>query len=82
MTWEKSGNFNTGIEASLFNGRLNVSVEYYNRKTTDVLLDSPLPISTGFTGFKDNVGSLRNQGLEASLRGTIFNKTNFRWDAR
>ena len=81
VTWEKSGNFNTGIEASLFNGRLNVSVEYYNRKTTDVLLDSPLPISTGFTGFKDNVGSLRNQGLEASLRGTIFNKTNFRWDA-
>ena len=81
VTWEKSGNFNTGIEATLFNGRLNVSIEYYNRKTTDVLLDSPLPISTGFKGYKDNVGSLRNQGLETSLRGTIFNKPNFRWDA-
>ena len=81
VTWEKNGNFNTGIEASLFNGRLSVSIEYYNRKTTDMLLNNPLAISSGFTGFNDNVGSMRNQGLETALRGTIFNKTNFRWDA-
>lgn len=81
ITWEKNGNLNTGIEASLFNGRLNVSIEYYNRKTDDMLLRSPLPISTGFTGFDDNTGSMRNQGLETALRGTIFDKPNFRWDA-
>ena len=46
-----------------------------------MLLNSPLPISTGFTGFNDNVGSLRNQGLEVSLRGTILDKRDFRWDA-
>ena len=65
----------------IFGGRLGVSVEYYNRKTRDMLLNSPLPISTGFTGFNDNVGSLRNQGLEVSLRGTILDKRDFRWDA-
>ena len=81
MTWEKNGNLNAGIEATMFGGRLGVSVEYYNRKTRDMLLNSPLPISTGFTGFNDNVGSLRNQGLEVSLRGTILDKRDFRWDA-
>lgn len=81
VTWEKNGNLNAGIEATMFGGRLGVSVEYYNRKTRDMLLNSPLPISTGFTGFNDNVGSLRNQGLEVSLRGTILDKRDFRWDA-
>lgn len=81
VTWEKNANLNTGFEATLFRGRLGVSVEYYNRKTDDMLLNSPLPISTGFKGFNDNVGSLRNQGLEISLRGTVFDKPDFRWDA-
>ena len=74
VTWEKNGNLNAGIEATMLGGRLGVSIEYYNRKTRDMLLNSPLPISTGFTGFNDNVGSLRNQGLEVSLRGTILDK--------
>lgn len=81
ITWEKNANLNTGIEASLFNGRLALTVEYYNRKTRDMLLENPLPISTGFTGYNANVGSMRNQGLETTIRGTIFNKPNFRWDA-
>ena len=38
---KKSGNLNVGIEASMFDGRLNVSAEYYNRKTTDMLLGYP-----------------------------------------
>ena len=46
-----------------------------------MLLNSPLPISTGFTGFTDNVGSLRTQGLEVSLRGTNLAKRDFRWHA-
>lgn len=81
ITWEKNANLNTGIEASLFKGRLSVTAEYYNRKTSDMLLQNPLAISTGFTGYSDNVGSMRNQGLELSFKGTIFQKENFRWDA-
>ena len=81
VTWEKSGNLNTGFEAALLGNRLNVSVEYYNRTTRDMLLQKPMALSTGFTGFDTNVGSMRNQGLEISLRGTIFDRPNFRWDA-
>ena len=81
VTWEKSGNLNTGIEATLLGNRLGVSIEYYNRTTRDMLLQKPMPLSTGFTGFDTNVGSMRNQGLEVALRGTIFDRPNFRWDA-
>lgn len=81
VTWEKNGNLNVGIESTMFGGRLGVTLEYYNRKTTDMLLQNPLALSTGFKGYDANVGSMRNQGFEATLRGTIFDKTNFRWDA-
>lgn len=80
VTWEKNRNLNTGIEASLMRGRISVSAEYYNRKTDDMLLNNPLAISTGFTGFDDNVGSLRNQGIELSLRSTVLDKKDFHWD--
>ncbi|MBR5385077.1 MAG: TonB-dependent receptor [Bacteroidales bacterium] len=81
VTWEKNANLNTGIDASLFGGRLSVTLEYYNRKTTDMLLSNPLAPSTGFKGFDDNVGSMRNQGFESSFRGTLVDSENFRWDA-
>lgn len=81
VSWEKNHNLNIGIDATMFDSRLELTLEFYNRRTTDMLLESPLPISTGFTGYTDNVGSMRNRGLEATLRGTIFKKQNFRWDA-
>lgn len=81
ITWEKNGNLNVGVEATMFSNRLGVSVEYYNRKTTDMLLETPMPLSTGFENYNSNAGSMRNQGLEVSLRGTIINKPYFRWDA-
>lgn len=80
VTWEKNGNLNIGAEASLFKGKLSVTAEYYNRHTRDMLLSSPLPISTGFTGFDDNVGSMRNQGFELAARYNVIARENFRWD--
>jgi len=80
VTWEKNANFNTGIDASLFGGRLALTAEYYNRVTRDMLLSSPMALSTGFTGFDDNVGSMRNQGFEFSLKGVIITNDNFQWD--
>lgn len=81
VTWEKNGNLNTGIEASMFGGRLSTTIEYYNRHTRDMLLNNPLAISSGFTGFDDNVGAMTNQGLEATFRGVIFDRKNLHWDA-
>lgn len=81
VTWEKNGNFNAGIEASLFKGRLSATIEYYSRKTRDMLLNNPLAISSGFSGYDDNVGSMVNRGLEASFRGVVLDTQNFHWDA-
>lgn len=80
VTWEKNDNLNVGIEASLFGGKTAITAEYYLRKTRDMLLSSPLPISTGFTGYDDNVGSMQNQGFEFSLRQVAFDRENFFWD--
>ncbi len=81
VTWEKNGNLNTGIEATLFGGRLSTTIEYYNRYTRDMLLNNPLAISSGFTGYDDNVGAMLNQGLEATFRGVLLERDNFHWDA-
>lgn len=59
----KNGNMNVGVEASLFNHRLSINAEYYNKKTTDMLLSYPMATSTGFNGYNANVGDMRNSGL-------------------
>ena len=79
LTWETNHNLNVGIEASFLHA-LDLSVEYYNRKTTDMLLYYPLPSSSGFDGYYRNSGSMRNRGVEFALTGHIFNRKNFQWD--
>lgn len=80
LSWEKNGNLNTGIEASFLNHRLRLSAEYYNRRTTDMLLNYPMAVSTGFSGYAANVGNMTNQGFEFELSGTPFSTRDFRWD--
>lgn len=77
VSWEKKGTWNAGIEAAMFNQRLNFSVEYYNSKTTDMLLEYPMALSTGFSGYDANVGSMSNQGIEASFRFNWLEKNKF-----
>lgn len=80
VSWEKNSNFNIGIEASLFDSRLNINAEYYNKKTTDMLLNYPMATSTGFNGYNANVGDMRNSGLEIEIKGTPIKTNNFRWE--
>ena len=81
VTWEKNGNLNVGLEASMLKGRLNTTVEYYRRHTRDMLLNNPLPLSSGFTGYDNNIGSMVNRGVELSVMGVIADNENFHWDA-
>ena len=81
ITWETGGNFNTGFEFSLFRGRLAGSIEYFYRKTTDMLSWFSLPGSFGYTGYYDNIGDMTNQGVEIGLDGTIFRTRDFEWGA-
>lgn len=79
ITWEKNGNFNTGVEFRLFN-RLSGSVEWYFRKTSDLLLENPMAISLGFPGYYDNVGSILNSGFDISLSGDVISTGDLRWN--
>jgi TonB-linked SusC/RagA family outer membrane protein len=79
ITWEKNGNFNAGIDFTLFNHRLSGSVEYYHRKTTDMLLWVTTPTSIGYSGYYDNVGDMVNKGIELSLNGDVIRTRNVTW---
>ena len=79
ISWEKSGNLNIGLEGSLLNRLIDFSVEYYNRKTSDMLLNYPMALSTGFSGYNANVGNVRNQGFELMLAVTPIKNENAVW---
>lgn len=79
LKWELNKNFNTGIEARLFN-RINFGLEYYNRVTEDMLLEYPIASSLGFDSYLKNIGSMRNQGFEGTLSGSVVNTRNFNWN--
>lgn len=80
ITWEKNGNFNAGVEFSMFNGRFTGNVEAFYRKTSDMLMFFPLPSSFGYTGYYDNIGDMKNTGVEIELGGTPIKTKNFKWD--
>lgn len=79
VTWEKNGNLNVGLEFRLFD-RVSGTVEYFNRLTTDLLLDYPLAISTGFPGYYANVGSMVNQGVDMTIGVDIFSDKDYYWN--
>ena len=82
LTWETSMSFNTGFDFELFNGKLNGTIEYFNRDTKDLLYSKNVPYSSGNpTGVMPvNVGSIRNRGFEVSLDGNIINTRNVNWN--
>lgn len=79
ISWEKAGNFNTGFEFEFFKGRMQGGIEYYNRKTSDMLMYFTVPQSLGYNGYYDNVGDMVNRGFEAELSGSIIAKKNVTW---
>ena len=80
ITWETQGNFNTGVDFELFRSRLNGNIEYFYRKTSDMLFFFPLPPSFGYTGYYANVGDMANQGVEIELNTTPIRFKGFEWN--
>ena len=81
ITWETNTNFNAGVDFELFRGRLSGSFEYFYRLTSDMLYFVTIPASYGFSGYYDNIGDMRNSGIEFAVNGTIMRRKNFTWDA-
>ena len=79
ITWETTTNFNVGVEWSFWKGRFTVSFDFYNKKTTDLLFWLNIPESFGTRGYYDNIGDIRNRGVELTLRGDIVRTKNFTW---
>lgn len=78
LKWETNYNLNLGLDFSLFN-RVNVTLEYYLRNTKNLLMDSPVSMTTGFSSYLMNVGQLRNQGVELEINSTNFKTKDFEW---
>jgi TonB-linked SusC/RagA family outer membrane protein len=79
LKWEAAVQADLGVDFAFLDGRLQGSVEYYNRKTSDLLLAVPQPLSTGYSNQVRNVGSVRNTGFEFSLIGNVVRQKNFSW---
>lgn len=81
LRWEKTTQYDAGVELGLFGDRINLEVDYYNRTTNDLLLQTPIPPSSGFitSNVYKNVGSVRNSGVELSLTTVNVKSTDFQW---
>ncbi|HTF21541.1 MAG TPA: TonB-dependent receptor [Chryseolinea sp.] len=79
LKWEKTAQSDIGLELGLFNNRIAIEADVYYRKTTDMLLSAPLPVTTGFATITRNVGTMENKGLEISLTTENVGTTDFSW---
>jgi TonB-linked SusC/RagA family outer membrane protein len=79
ITWETNGNLNAGIEFQLFK-RVQGSIEYYYRKTTDMLFQFGVSPSLGYSSYWANVGDMYNTGIETEFNVNIFKTKDFEWD--
>ncbi|MDQ1089996.1 TonB-dependent receptor [Siphonobacter sp. SORGH_AS_1065] len=79
LRWEKTAQADVGFELGLLKNRINVEVDLYYRKTTDMLLDAPVPRTSGYATIRQNVGSMENKGLEFSVNSTNIERPNFSW---
>jgi TonB-linked SusC/RagA family outer membrane protein len=79
ITWETNNNFNIGLEFELWKSRLTGSVEYFYRKTTDMLSWVEVPKSNGYNGSYENVGDMVNKGVEIDLTANILRGKGLNW---
>ena len=79
LLWEKNKTTNIGMDFSLAGNRIQGSLEWFNRVSDNLLFDVPLPISTGYASFWDNIGSMKNTGVELQLGYTAIRKRDFNW---
>lgn len=80
LKWEKTGQSDIGIELGLFKNRINIEADVYYRKTTDMLLDAPVPLTSGYGTITRNIGSMENKGLEFAINTVNISTDDFTWN--
>ena len=79
LKWEKTTTTNIGLDVSIFNSRVNLSVDWYNNESSNLLIKNKIPTSTGYTHQFQNIGSIRNRGVELVLNTTNIRTKDFSW---
>ncbi|MBC8602518.1 TonB-dependent receptor [Parabacteroides acidifaciens] len=79
LTWEQTSTFGLGLDANLFDNRLHIVLDYYNKYTTDVLYRTPISGITGVTSRWQNVGEISNKGIELTIGGDIIRSKDWNW---
>lgn len=81
LKWESTAQFNLGFNLGLFNDRLMLTADYYDKQTKDLLLSRPLPTTSGFSSITENVGRVENKGIELTLETRNF-VGDFSWNTQ
>ncbi len=80
LGWEQTKQMDIGMELGLFQNKVYFNADYYNSVTDGLLLNVPVPLITGYASALQNIGSVRNKGVEFSLETKNVNKKNFQWN--
>ena len=79
LKWERTASYNIGLSAGFFKNRLNVTIDGYYKKTSDLLLQVPVEYVTGYETSLRNVGSVTNKGIELEAQGVIIDHKDLKW---
>lgn len=82
LKWETTRQFDIGVDAEMWGGRLGISIDYYRKNTRDMLLARPITTTSGFASITDNVGNMQNNGVEIQLETVNIERSRpggFRW---
>ncbi|HLR32340.1 MAG TPA: hypothetical protein VK074_07620, partial [Fodinibius sp.] len=81
LAWERTESINVGLDVGLIENRINFSLDYYDSRTTDLLMNRRLPALTGFDNVTVNLGELGNKGFEMSLNSVNISSENLNWSS-
>jgi len=79
LSWEETRQWNVGIDLGFLENRLQVDLNYYDKYTSGLLLNVPVPLKTGYASLLQNYGAISNKGFELTITGDLIRKGNFQW---
>ena len=79
LQWEQTATFDVGLDFSVLDQRISGTIDFYNKLTTEMFIDTPLSRTSGFTTLNLNAGDMRNRGVEVSLHTRNIVRRDFTW---
>jgi TonB-linked SusC/RagA family outer membrane protein len=79
LKWETTSQLDIGLDLGILKNRVSLTADIYRKNTTNLLLNATVPSSSGYNSVYENIGSVRNQGLELAINSTNIQNKNFTW---